>query len=522
MIFLRPWLLLLIFLPIVFVFIRAKTQKGGAWKNEVDSHLLPHLIHSFDITKKKKTGGFLFFLWLVACVCLSGPAFEKKQVVAFKQSSGLVVVLDMSPDMNDAELFKAKRKIYDLLDLSENKEIGLVFFDEKAYNVLPLTMDKKIFNNLLETVDTTVMPSKGKNISAGIKKAENMLSSAGFNQGQILLITTGEVKDADFNDSKNYDLSVLNVGNIGQQKISKVPFSYATLDDSDLIYLLADPKKQTRQISDTVLSYQDVGIYGLFFLLPFVLLFYKSGFVFVLFLMFSSPSFAGLWKRTEQEIYEIQKAGIDAYRKADYQTAIDIFSGQKQDTEMLYNLANAYAFSGDIPKAISTYEEVLSRNPYHENAQFNLEYLKKQNPPQSQQDAQQASSDSQQNQQEQKDKQEQQKDTSSESQKNNEQDESSENQSNQSDEQSEQKSQSKQDNQENAQENQDKKEDAQPMDEESSDNLEKEKKENDGKSSKEEKFSAQKQQQEEWFNRIQSDPSKLLRYRLLRQYEAQQ
>ena len=78
MIFLRPWLLLLIFLPIVFVFIRAKRQKGGAWKNEVDSHLLPHLIHSFDITKKKKTGGFLFFLWLVACVCLSGPAFEKK------------------------------------------------------------------------------------------------------------------------------------------------------------------------------------------------------------------------------------------------------------------------------------------------------------------------------------------------------------------------------------------------------------------------------------------------------------
>ena len=61
----------------------------------------------------------------------------------------------------------------------------------------------------------------------------------------------------------------------------------------------------------------------------------------------------------------------------DFAKAAELY---REDTTVtgLYNQGNALAKSGKIADAIKRYEEVLRLSPDHEDAKFNLEYLKKQ------------------------------------------------------------------------------------------------------------------------------------------------
>ena len=61
----------------------------------------------------------------------------------------------------------------------------------------------------------------------------------------------------------------------------------------------------------------------------------------------------------------------------DYDKALEEYSKGQGETA-LYNQGNALAKSGKIEEAIAKYEEVLEQNPNHEDAKFNLEYLKQQ------------------------------------------------------------------------------------------------------------------------------------------------
>lgn len=71
------------------------------------------------------------------------------------------------------------------------------------------------------------------------------------------------------------------------------------------------------------------------------------------------------------------------YRAGNYEAALKHFAGS--DAESLYNQGNALAKSGKIEEAIKSYEKVLETAPEHEDARFNLEYLKKQQQQQQQQ-----------------------------------------------------------------------------------------------------------------------------------------
>lgn len=71
------------------------------------------------------------------------------------------------------------------------------------------------------------------------------------------------------------------------------------------------------------------------------------------------------------------------YRAGNFEEALKHFAGS--DAESLYNRGNALAKSGKIEEAIKSYEKVLETAPEHEDARFNLEYLKKQQQQQQQQ-----------------------------------------------------------------------------------------------------------------------------------------
>ena len=87
------------------------------------------------------------------------------------------------------------------------------------------------------------------------------------------------------------------------------------------------------------------------------------------------------------------------YRQGDYAKALENFA-TGSDVTALYNQGNALAKGGKIKEAIQKYEEVLKQDPQHEDAAFNLEYLKQQQnqQQQNQQQNQEQNQDQQQNQ----------------------------------------------------------------------------------------------------------------------------
>lgn len=72
-----------------------------------------------------------------------------------------------------------------------------------------------------------------------------------------------------------------------------------------------------------------------------------------------------------------------AYRSGDFEQALELLS-ELDDLESLYNRGNTLAELERYEEAIAAYEEVLARNPEHEDARYNKEYLESlpESPPQ--------------------------------------------------------------------------------------------------------------------------------------------
>jgi Ca-activated chloride channel family protein len=138
-------------------------------------------------------------------------------------------------------------------------------------------------------------------------------------------------------------------------------------------------------------------------MLCFIYFFRRGVLVILLFLSISGNSHAGFFTNANQDAARAFAAGDYAtaankfsvtdwkaaasYRNRDYHAAESLYR-QGEGIENMYNLGNALAKSGKIEDAIKQYEEVLKINPEHEDAKFNLEYLKQQQNNNSQQNNQ--------------------------------------------------------------------------------------------------------------------------------------
>ena len=78
----------------------------------------------------------------------------------------------------------------------------------------------------------------------------------------------------------------------------------------------------------------------------------------------------------EIETLKIYENGIDAYRKGQYDLAIQEFESILLDNwdspELYYNLGNAFYRVGNTPGAVWAFESCLKLSPTHEDAKYNL------------------------------------------------------------------------------------------------------------------------------------------------------
>lgn len=419
MIFLRPYFLLLLILPVIFWAFHKVRSSAGAWAKVCDPHLLPYLTIDVAQARTRAYAVLMSFLWTLGCIMLAGPALPDKDLPTASAQTGIVAVVDMSPAMSKGAAQQMTRKLYDLADMQKDAVIGLVLSDEAAYTALPMTQDKAFFKNIIPSLKERVMPRQGQNYAAGIKRAEQLLAQSGFKNGQILLITAGTDNVQALRQAvaqSAYPVAVIGVGAIEPQPVllengqfwqqSGTPkmigvkalpaalgrsYRYAALDESDLGALLDFNKMDNVEKHDsTSKQYLDLGIFGMLLWVPLTALLYRKGVLFILALMFAScPAYAGFWWRTEQEDYQTQMQGVADFNVGHYDRALQSFDALPQDPEALYNKGNTLAYMGRIDQAIDAYAQVLALNPAHEDARFNMEYLKRQQQNQQEQNQEQ-------------------------------------------------------------------------------------------------------------------------------------
>ena len=489
MIFLRPWAFLMLLLPLLWLWSRRRVAEQSPWKKFMDKDLWEALkVKSVSNKTVKRRSRLFLLLWLLWTVALAGPAWYKMPMPARISQPNTILMMDLNPEMSPEVLKKMQMRLYDVLDLLKGHRVALVLYGgNEGYTAMPLTPDRALVKQLIPDLTPHVVPQASTNPMMGIRQAEKLIHQTG-QTGQILFLTPDT-----------------------EQKLSS-DFPLYLLGPQTNLAVLWEQMKSKEALSDMSDSqaeaWADMGIWLVLISLPFMLLCFRKNVLFIFLIFVMSSAEAGFFTRPDQDLYKAEKQAVDAYRQGDYTKAQELF-------QEAYNRGNALAFQGKIQEAIGAYEQALKENPDNADAQFNKEYLEKQLPPpeEKQNQEEQQKQDSNQEQKSDQDNQSQNQDESqqndSESQENQEEQSQSDDQ-NSSDENQAQPPKKTKDEQQDA-----KTQNAEPTQDETIKELEQALAEQPS----EEPFNQKEQQ---ILNRLNLDPSRVLKYRLNLQHQRNQ
>lgn len=431
--FLRPlWLILLILpLGLYWKYFRGINNKSS-WENICDKKLLNYLLIKGSSSQRRLIAGLCILGFIGAIIALSGPSWRKAEIPVMAPENPVMIALNLSTDMdiNDIQptrLERAKYKIIDLLSVLRSVQTGLIVYTTEPFLISPLTEDAELIKNLLSAVNYDIMPANGDRPDRAIAFAAEKLKDAGYAKGNIILFTSDAGQHFDYAleaakkaKDNGYAVSVVNVSSLNNEKLKLLSqygggiYEKISGNDKDILNLDKLINKSVSELkqSDNKQEIQiDDGYYLV--IIPFLccLYFFRKGiFVILAILAFSSQAQAGFFLNNNQEGYKAFNSGDYSaaeqkfennkwkasalYRNGNFNEAYRYFA-KDNDATGLYNQGNALAKSGKIKEAIAKYEEVLKIEPSHEDAKFNLEYLKKQQEEQQQNQQQQNSQEQQ-------------------------------------------------------------------------------------------------------------------------------
>ena len=419
MIFLRPYWLLLLFVPIVLMWTRRQTTALNPWQKYVDAVFLPYLTVVQKAGLSKTSLKLMcWFVWGGMTLALSGPAIDKWLTPTINQHPATVLIVDLNT-LNPSKTTLMHVKLYDIIRQLKDNQIGLVLYDEKGYVALPLTQDTAVLNDMIPSLQVSVLPSVGNDVAEGFQKAIELLQNTHQKSGRILLITGGTPdisKALPLIQKTPYQIGVLGIQD-GAVATPIVMKNGSFLRDTQGNLVLSHPNEgvlsqlgtyrsstptgqeipaliQATQPSDKPFVLQsdspfgavqadvwrDLGVYIVVLVIPFLAYLFRKGIFFIILwgvLTVSVSARADLWQRPDQHAYHQMQQADEAYRRQDYQRALALY-GQQTSQTALFNQGNALAHLGRYQEAIALYDKVLQQNPRHHDALFNKTYLEEQ------------------------------------------------------------------------------------------------------------------------------------------------
>lgn len=193
---LRPlWLLALVPGAILLLLLWRRLADCLVWRRLVDAHLLPHLLVADDRSPRRWPLGLLGVGWLLAALALAGPTWERVALPEFGTSPSRVLLLDLSPSMNAADLrpsrlARARFEILDLLKGAEDEQTALLAFGPEAFVVSPLTRDARTIAVQVPQLTSDLIPVPGSRETArALEAAGELLERGRARRGDIILVS---------------------------------------------------------------------------------------------------------------------------------------------------------------------------------------------------------------------------------------------------------------------------------------------------------------------------------------------
>ncbi|WP_373477206.1 VWA domain-containing protein [Candidatus Endomicrobiellum devescovinae] len=180
---------------------------------------------------------FLAFFFII--IALARPQFGYKKRTIIKESSEIVISLDVSrsmlaQDLKPNRLEKAKDMVLKIVGENSGEKIGIIVFAGSAMWQCPMTYDSQALKMFLRSVETTSLPIGGTQISDAITLASKAVEKELSNGKIMVLISDGEDHDSGIkeaiNKAKKAGLKIIAVG-IGTPNGSPIPVK----DESGII-----------------------------------------------------------------------------------------------------------------------------------------------------------------------------------------------------------------------------------------------------------------------------------------------
>lgn len=205
---LRPlWLCAIVPWAILVWSLFRRTPRAHAWSHACDAHLLPWLIQHHGRSKRTRSLLLLEACALLMIISLAGPTWSRLPVPTYEQIQPRVLILEMTPamlahDLSPNRLMRAKFKLHDLFQHQDAGQFGLVVYTSEAFVVSPLTHDGQTIDALLSSLTPDIMPISGNHLETALDEAMHLITHAGSQTGQILVLTATPPSQTAMNTAK--------------------------------------------------------------------------------------------------------------------------------------------------------------------------------------------------------------------------------------------------------------------------------------------------------------------------------
>ncbi len=194
------WAMLVPIAVAIWLAFTVRKAENPRIQDYADSHLLPHLVGSRELSSPKKWRRFMrwMLLWALAVLAMAGPRWDFTDVQFFRPEGNLVVLIDISRSMkvNDvrpSRLARARQELEDLIRQSQGIRIGLIAFASVAHVISPITEDTPSIRRVLPALSTDLGTLQGSRLSSAIERGRQLIASQpGSEHNAFLLISDGD------------------------------------------------------------------------------------------------------------------------------------------------------------------------------------------------------------------------------------------------------------------------------------------------------------------------------------------
>ena len=160
---------------------------------ELVNELVPQMKKGRRVLK----AGFILAGMTFGVIALTQPQWGFHWEEIKRVGVDIIIAIDVSEsmlaeDVKPNRLERAKREVYDLIELLEGDRVGLIAFAGTSFVQCPLTLDYGACKMFLDYIDTDLIPVQGTALAEAIRTAIKSFSKRERKSKALILITDGE------------------------------------------------------------------------------------------------------------------------------------------------------------------------------------------------------------------------------------------------------------------------------------------------------------------------------------------